>query len=1081
VSGFRPVDEEARERARRDHATSLVLEAGAGTGKTTLLVDRIEAIVRAGAARLEEIAAVTFTENAATTMKLRLRERLERARADARTPSAERARVVAALEVLERASVSTIHALCAQILQERPLECGVLPGFRMADEAQADAIFGEAWEEWLGDRLVGGDDVLLDALDHGIPLEGDGWGERTSLRGLARTLLDQRDLVPVAADGAFSPAAAREALLTKGARGRALAAAVKEGDSLGARLERLADFAEASRFREGDALVEHLLALEAVQSNFGFRPHWPSPEALAEGRAIAAWTKEARATWAAARGADLHGRLVRALGGVGSLYARKKAERGVLDFLDLLLVARDALRDHAGVREWYRRRFRYLVIDEFQDTDPLQVEIARLLAGDRPGALVVVGDAKQSIYRFRRAEVRLFRELTRRAEASEGGAVLHLVQNFRSRPAILRFVNRVFAELIEASEEADQPAYEAIAPPPGLSEEPSVVALRFPAPPNASGEELLDAEASSLAAFLAGVALGSEAVRDPVTGAVRPSRAGDVLVLARRLTRVQALEEALEAASLRFTVEGGKSFFDRQEVHEALAVLRAIDDPADRIALVAALRSSFFGASDRDIVAYSLSGGPLWAGAIDEERPGGRTLAPALALLDDLHRRRRHASVPALLERLYEETRILAALTGSRRGEAQVANLEKVVALAREAASLGALTLRGFANLLEDRIRNAREEPDLPATRPGDPDTVRVLSIHRAKGLEAPVVALFDTDDRGYSPTSTVPLWSEGRIAIGFRGGCQPPDWDALVRREEKKGRAEARRLLYVACTRARDILVIPRPPVDADAGGFWKELTDRLPAASPPRPADQLRGASDPDVRVVDAETLARPDVPGRGRELWALASAAGGDAVAARWEAERKDLLARAAERPRMPVSATRLAARTAPPPAAAVGPGGRNFGSLVHRLLEWMPLEDVDSGRAERVRAMAGALAPSFGLDDEAADRAAAQAERALGLPVIDRARRASRAWRELSLWFPDGAHLVEGIVDLVFEEDGQLVVVDYKSDAVAPEQALAQAAHHAPQLQLYGRGLAQAAGLPVRERLVLFTALGRTVPV
>ena len=208
--------------------------------------------------------------------------------------------------------------------------------------------------------------------------------------------------------------------------------------------------------------------------------------------------------------------------------------------------------------------------------------------------------------------------------------------------------------------------------------------------------------------------------------------------------------------------------------------------------------------------------------------------------------------MPALLERLYDETRILAALTGSRRGEAQVANLEKVAALAREAGALGALTLRGFAHLLEDRIESAREEPDLPATRPGDPDTVRVLSIHRAKGLEAPIVALFDTDDRGYSRPARVPLWEEGRIAIGFRGGCQPPEWDALVRREEKKARAEARRLLYVACTRARDLLVIPRPPLDADAGDFWKELAERLPAAS------------DDDVRVVDAETLARPEVPG-------------------------------------------------------------------------------------------------------------------------------------------------------------------------------------------------------------------------
>ncbi len=1067
MTDFRPVDEDARARARRDHATSLVIEAGAGTGKTTLLVDRIEAMVRTGAARLEEIAAVTFTENAATTMKLRLRERLERARADARVPQGERERVSAALEMLERASVSTIHALCAQVLQERPLECGVLPGFRMADEAQADGLFAEAWEEWLGERLVDGDDVLLDALDRGIPLEGDGWGERTSLRGLARTLLDQRDLEPVAG-GAFGAEAARRELVAKGARARELATAVQAGDTLGARLERLAEHAEASRFLEGEALVLHLLALEPIQKNLGFNPRWPSPEALAEGRALAGWTKEARAAWAAAQGASLHGRLVRALAGVAVLYDRRKAQRGVLDFLDLLIKARDALRDDATVREWFRRRFKYLVIDEFQDTDPLQVEIARLLAGDRQGALVVVGDAKQSIYRFRRAEVRLFHQLTREAEGRAG--VLHLVQNFRSRPAILRFVNRVFADLIQASDEADQPVYEAIAPPPGLSDEPSVVGLRFPAPPNASGEDLLGAEASGLAAFLATLARGGETVRDPVTGASRPSRAGDVLVLARRLTRVQALEEALEAVSLRFSVEGGKSFFDRQEVHETLAVLRAVDDPSDRIALVAALRSSFFGVSDRDVVAYSLSGGPLWAGAIDMERPGAATLAPAMALLDELHRMRRHASVPALLQRLYDATRVLAALTGSRRGEAQVANLEKVAALAREAASLGVLTLRGFANLLEDRIANAREEPDLPSTRPGDPDTVRVLSIHKAKGLESPIVALYDTDDRGYSPITTVPLWDEGRIAIGFRGGCQPPDWDALVRREEKKGRAESRRLLYVACTRARDLLVVPRPPVDAALGDFWKELVERLPAST------------DTDVRAVDAETIAPPEVTGRGRELWALANAEGGDAVAARWEAERKALLGRGSERPYAPVRVTSLAERNAPPPVAAVGTlGGRDFGGLVHKVLEWVPLEDVDAGRDDRVRAMAEALAPSFGLDTFAAGRAAAQVQRVLGLPVVDRARRAKRVWRELSLWFPDGPHLVEGRVDLVFEEDGGLVVVDYKSDAIGEDQALEQAAHHAPQLQLYGRGLAQAAGLPVRERLVLFTALGRTVPV
>jgi ATP-dependent helicase/nuclease subunit A len=1064
---FRPSDEAARERARRDHATSLVVEAGAGTGKTTLLVDRIEALVRSGSASLEEIAAVTFTENAATTMKLRLRERLEAVRTREDLTGAERARAAAALEILERAQVSTIHSLCAAILQERPLECGVVPGFRMADEAEADVLFAGAWEEWLGERLSRGDEVLLEALDRGIPLEAQtAWGERTTLRGLARMLVDQRDLAPVAAEDAFDAERAREELVAHAARGAALAAQAREGDRLRALLEGLAEFADRSRFLAGEALTGHLVSVPTIPANAGFKPHWPSAESLAEGRKIAAWTKEARATWAAGQGAALHGRLVRALAGVLALYEKRKAASGVLDFLDLLVKARDALRDRDSVRLYFQRRFRYLIVDEFQDTDRLQVEVVRRLAGDRPGALVVVGDAKQSIYRFRRAEVRLFRELAEEAARTPGASVLRLTQNFRSRPAILRFVNRVFAELVQASEEADQTAYEPIDPPPGLSEEPSVVALRFPAPAAASGEDLLHAEAGALAAFLAQAARGAHAVRDPATGALRPSRAGDVVVLVRRLTQVRHLEEAFEAAELRFTVEGGKSFFDRQEVHETLAVLRAIDDPSDRLSLVAALRSSFFGVSDRDVVAHALSGGRLELGAAPTELPGAAALGPALGLLEALHRRRTRLSVPALLDRLYEETRVLAALTGTRRGEAQVANLEKVAALAREASLLGALTLRGFANLLAERIGSAREEPDLPSTRPGDPDTVRVLSVHKAKGLEAPIVALYDTADNARFFADTVPLWEEGRIAIGFRGGCQPEGWDALVRREEKRQWAESRRLLYVACTRARDLLVVPRPPVDASLGDFWKDLVQRLPASS------------DGDVRVVDADTLPVPESATQRAELWALAGAEGGDAVATRWEKEREERIATAAARPFLPVSATRLAARTAPAPAVIAGGGGRDFGSLVHRLLEWVPLGDSEG---ERVEAMARALAPAHGLDAEAAARAAGQVRQALGLDVLERARRAPRVWREMRLWFPDGADLVEGVVDLVFEEEDELVVVDYKTDNIAPEQALVQAAHHAPQLQLYGRGLAQALGRPVRERLVVFTAVGRSVRV
>ena len=425
--------------------------------------------------------------------------------------------------------------------------------------------------------------------------------------------------------------------------------------------------------------------------------------------------------------------------------------------------------------------------------------------------------------------------------------------------------------------------------------------------------DLLNAEAAGLAAFLAGIARGAETVRDPVTGAVRPSRAGDVLVLARRLTRVSASRRRSRRSSLRFTVEGGKSFFDRQEVHETLAVLRAVDDPQDRIALVAALRSSFFGVSDRDVVAYSLSGGPLWAGAIDEDRPGAAALAPAVALLDELHRVRRHASVPALLERLYDETRVLAALTGSRRGEAQIANLEKVTALAREASSLGALTLRGFANLLEDRIaeraRGAGPSLDTPR-RPR----------HRARPL--------DPQGEGPRGAGGGPLRHRRRRLLADHHGAAlggGADRDRLPRGLPAPGLGRPR----AAGGEEGAGGVAPAPLRGLHARA---RPADRPPAADGRRRGRVLEGArrpaaaaSDADVRVVDVEGVPRAEVGGRGRELWAIANAEGGDAVAARWTAERKELVARAGERELAPVSATRLAARTAPPPAAAAGGAG------------------------------------------------------------------------------------------------------------------------------------------------------------
>jgi ATP-dependent helicase/nuclease subunit A len=1064
---FVPADREERDRTRVSRGETLVLEAGAGTGKTTLLVDRIESLLLEGDALVTEIAAVTFTENAAATLKLRLRERLERARGRTDLAAARRDRAAAALATLERAQVSTIHALCAAILQERPLECGVTPGFRQADEAQAEALFAEAWDEWLQERLDASDPVLAETVRAEIPLMGvAGWGESQSLRGLARTLLWQRDLAPLVAEETPDPDAWRGELLERAARARILREAAVDGDALEAALRSVEAFAEACRFLTGDALAARLVRVPRLRKDLGRRGNWQTAEALGEARDLVGWVLDAETRWKGALGSHLHAQLVRSLEGVLARYEAKKRALGVLDFVDLLVKARDALRDRESVRRHARRRFRFLLVDEFQDTDPLQVEIADLLAAGEPGRLVVVGDAKQSIYRFRRADVALFSRLAADARERPGHAVLRLRQNFRSRPGIVSFVNRAFRTLITRSEDADQPEYEPIEAAPGLPGGPAVVALRFQAEEYASGAVLQEAEAEATASFIARAAAGGLEVRDPETGRLRASSAGDVMVLCPRLTQVRWLEDALDARGVACAVDGGKSFFDRQEVHEALAALRAIDDPADRVSLVAALRSSFFGVSDRDLVYEHLaSPGGLAAGPPREDSPEG--VAFALRTLAELREERLAVSVPSLLARLYDRTRVLAGLTGTRRGEARIANLEKVAALARQAGELGVLTLRGFTRLLATRMSESAEEPDLPATRPGDPDTVRVLSIHKAKGLEAPIVVLYDLDARLRPQADVIALWDEGRVAIGFRAGFRPPGWNALSERDQSRARAEARRLLYVACTRARDFLVVPRPPRDAQIGDFWKDL---LPFVDP-APADE--------VMIVDADTLPRVPVTRERVDPRVLAAASGVDAAAARWERERAELVAFGGDRPYVPIAALSAVRRDEPSEAVAVAsPTGRSFGSLVHQVLEWV---DLGSASAEDVQRIAAARAPFYGLDEESGRRAGEAAAAALALPVMARARDARRTWRELPLTFPDGSDLVEGVIDLVFEEEDGLVIVDYKTDGITAEQAVAQAAHHAPQLQLYGRGLAQAWGVPVKERLVLFTSIGRSVKV
>ena len=1067
MSGLIPHDEAVRHRVRTELGTSFVISAGAGTGKTTLLIDRMVAIVLTGHLKLDQIAAVTFTENAATTLKLRLRDALERARAEAADPEVV-ARASEGLASIERAQVSTIHALCTAMLQERPIEAGVTPGFRVADEALSDFIFEEAWEEWLQDRLTGYDDLLEAVILSRIPLERTSpIGDPMTLRKLARRLVSQRDLAPHIASVGIDPKPVRDWFMAKIARAHELIQGMPEADTLVAAVRSLhAEIGKTKGLDDPDLIVG--LRSLRVRKGLGNKRMWKADEAFDECRAITLEIAERGALWEKEKNASFYSGLVLALQGVPSIYERRKSEAGVLDYVDLLVKAAEALRGSASLRTYFRRKFRAIFVDEYQDTDPLQVEIIETLAGFSdeatqdpklgPASYVVVGDPKQSIYRFRRADASIFAAACEAAKTRPGVELVSLTQNFRSTPAILRFVNRFFGAAIKKSQYG-QPEYEALVPSPNIPDTPSLLSLRFTVPTEADSS-VLEAEASAIAALVAAIQNGTLQVRDGVTS--RKSRAGDVLVLARRLTQIRPLEQALERAGVPFVVDGGRSFFIRSEVVETHAVLRAVDDPSDTTSLVAALRSTFLGVSDRAIADWRFAGKELSILGVQSE---GNEVSRALQLLSRLHEDRLKLPPAALIEKLFDETSIFAALHAAERGstaraQPRISNLRKVVHLARQAEGLGLLTLRGFNLLLANRLDGAGEEPDLPSSRPGDPHTVRVMTIHKAKGLEAPVVILYDCLDKFLPRVDMVPLREEGKIALGFVKDCQPPDWDLLALREEARLREETHRLRYVACTRAKDWLVVPIPPPTERVGDFWHDIAKEV-------------SATNPDIVNLDAGAVALPEEPsdpgleGPGEEM---------PQDLPGFLARRKALIFAASESTPAPIPVREDAARESPPAVEPPEFVGRVFGAFVHRLLEL-----ADFSKPESVRRIAPAVAPAFPLAKEAVARAEAQAEAALSLPIMREAARASRIFREVPISYIEDDRLLEGVCDLAFEDERGWVVVDYKTEAISEDQVLAQASHHAAQLRRYARGLALASEAHQSRRFVVFTSLGRQVAV
>src|SRR4051794_23501055 len=805
------VDSEDRERIVNAHNQTLFVDAGAGTGKTTKLVERIVEMVASG--RLETVAslaAITFTENAASELRTRIREALEDA-VEKRVGD-ELSRCERALREMDDAAITTLHGFATRLLMDAPLEAGLPPGFGIDDDVRASITRDRWWrahlDDWLDDPTLA--EVWRVAFTLGM--------KHTDLAAVVPTFDGNWDLLethafPAAAIPTLDPKPILDPLrqLVRYAAGRA-----PEDDKLTARIETVIGPLLAEAEHEPDPL-HVLLAVSATKltTNAGAAQAW-AKAGLDKAFAIALASEAADACEAqvnACRVAVTTVLLERLRTAVIE-HASQRQQSGHVWFHDLLVLAVRLLRSNPHIRSAMHDRWRTVLVDEFQDTDPLQVDLVHLIAGTGDGdwqglnvdggRLFFVGDPKQSIYRFRRAEVGLFADV-RGHHGQQDNALVTLRQNFRSRPAIIDVVNKVFTELL-----GDNPAVPYV---PLEAHRESVAGdlgpdvLLLGSPHDANMAAIRETEAKHVAATLRRAHDGWTVKREEWDERPAVASYADMAILVPTRTSLSALEEALDRRGVPYRIMSRSLVWQTDAVRDLITVLQAIDDPTDSVAVVAALRHPMFACSDDDLAAWAVAGASWRYDAPPADDLASSPVAEAMAALNRYHRLRWWLPVNVLLDRIVRERRAIELTSAHHRPRDHWRRVRFVVDQARALLDSGGAGLTAFLRWANEQIEGGADAIETAAPERDD-DAVQILTIHGSKGLEFPIVALTGIN---VGPQDRVRVvWSAGAAPeVRLRKGFDTAGLDDAKPSERVAVEAEGRRLLYVGMTRAMDHLVV--------------------------------------------------------------------------------------------------------------------------------------------------------------------------------------------------------------------------------------------------------------------------------
>jgi ATP-dependent helicase/nuclease subunit A len=1033
--GGRAFTTEQSEAVRRREG-SLLLEANAGSGKTSVLVERFVRSVLEDGVRPARILAITFTERAAGELRARVRQRFVELghRDEARET--------------EAAWISTIHGFCTRVLRAHAVAAGLDPAFTVLDEAAARPLHDRAWEAALARLLDGARGAA--ALDLVAAYDADRL--RTAIviaHDALRSSGQARPRLP-APHGLADPRLLRAPLEAACAAAAAEIAQAGDGKNVTTARERLERCAALLAATAPDALAPELGALTVAMNANALK----GAACDAYRAALDAYAKACRDARAAAAVTLLD----ELLGDYADAYAEAKHARAALDFDDLELHARDLLDGEHGLRSSYAERFDRVMVDELQDSNPLQLTIFRALDRDD---LFLVGDEQQSIYGFRHADVDVFREL--RAQFTAAGRVATLATNFRSHGAILDTINAAFAPRLGAGFVALREGRE--------TEPPAAPLVELLLTDQTGWEEvdLGEVRPGTKPWRQAEARLLAQRVRELVdSGAHRPE---EVVVLLRALGDLPVYERALEDQGLLTLSVGGRGYWGRQVVRDLCAWLAALANPRDESALYGVLASPLVGLSSDALAHVARSGGTgeAWRAiehdgelrgrlsAEDRERldafatrfASERALAPRLAL-DELLRR--------VVDATGYDLHVLSLAGGARR----LANIHKLLRLAAAFERDRGRDVRGLADLASAELEAEARETDAPVEL-GDVKAVRLMSIHAAKGLEFPVVCVADLGRQRPGDGDEDLLVAEGEVGlriVGLDGSSEKAlAYERLRDRARERAAREEERVMYVAATRAQERLIVSGG-VTLDSWPQEGPKASPLAWLGPALLGGDLRELPDAETPVRDIAfdaawvrcAVNRPQTVGRVLRERSLAPAGASLPVAPPPAPRPSEPEPAAAPEPVRTLSYSRLSAwkacgyryylqrvlglPDAPAEGAADAAAGETFdartrGSLVHALLEH---DDADLP----------AIAARWGLELSAAESADVRrlAAAFADSPLAKRIARARSVHREHGFTVPLGDTLLTGIVDVLAHERGAAqLVVDYKTDALDPQADLA----------------------------------------